>query len=97
MTIAEMDSLEQFLAAPKPAWCIPTDLTVMAVLIACAGTYPGHEAVCTRCAIRDLKSLYRALKRLEAAGWLEKHDGGYRAVPSKFPKAEATASAVGGE
>jgi hypothetical protein len=70
--------LREFVNAPKPAWCIPSDVAVMSALIVLnSAEYPGHEAVGARCAIRDSKAVMRSLKRLEAAGWVIKFDGTY--------------------
>jgi hypothetical protein len=86
------EALKRFLAAPKPAWCIPADVAVMAVLIACQNEpYPGHPAVSNRAGLSavDVKSAMRALKRLEAAGWIvPKDEGGYRIEPDKLPKGQ---------
>jgi hypothetical protein len=88
--------LRQFLAVPKPDWAIPTDVAVMCVLITChGGEYIGHGALGDRCAIRDSKSVLRSLKRLEAAGWVQKHDGGFRVLPDKFPKADEATKKAG--
>lgn len=93
-------ALTQFLLAPKPSWCIPADVAVLAVLAAGQDKpYPGHSIVSARSGLSaiDVKSLMRALKRLEAAGWIENHiekqgnvyQGGYTVVFDKLPKGES--------
>jgi hypothetical protein len=82
-------ALTQFLLAPKPSWCIPADVAVLAVLAAGQDKpYPGHSVVSARSGLSaiDVKSLQRALKRLEAAGWIEKKNDHYTVVIDKLPK-----------
>lgn len=91
------EQLRQFLAVPKPAWAIPTDVSCLCVLIACQNEpYPGHSVISARVGLSavDVKSLMRSLKRLEAAGWVVKQDGGYKVCPDKFPKAEDAAKST---
>jgi hypothetical protein len=95
------EALKQFLLAPKPSWCIPADVAVLAVLSAGLDKpYPGHSIVSARAGLssHDVKSLMRALKRLQAAGWIqmqkEKTDYqnvqyGFTVVFDNLPKGES--------
>jgi hypothetical protein len=64
----------------------------MSVLIVCQHEpYAGHSVTSSRAGLSavDVKSAMRALKRLEAAGWIiPKDEGGYKVVPDKLPKGE---------
>jgi DNA-binding MarR family transcriptional regulator len=77
--------LREFLSATKPDWTIPTDVLLMAQLIALVGEYPGHEAMSARCSLKDAKAVMRSLKRLEAAGWITKTDGEYTVQAGTLP------------
>jgi hypothetical protein len=84
-------ALTHFLLASKPTWCIPTDVVVLAVLTAGQDKpYPGHSIVSARAGLSatDVKLLMRALKRLEAAGWIEKNEDSYIVLFNKLPKGE---------
>jgi hypothetical protein len=68
------DILRKFILAPKPDWMLASDVTVTAALIAADGRYPGHDAMCARCAIAQA-ALLRSYSKLSAAGWLVKQSG----------------------
>jgi hypothetical protein len=64
------DALVKFLSAPKPAWCIVSDVLLTALLIVHSDKdYPGHAAVAEQMAVTP-GAILRSLGRLTAAEWV---------------------------
>lgn len=84
----KVETLKEFLATPKPEWCLPVDVVLLAQLVLDEGKpYAGHEALAARCGLRDDKAIVRSLGRLKAAGWIIKGDkGSYSVQADKLPK-----------
>ena len=78
--------LHAFLSAPKPERCIPIDVALTTQLILLDGKYPGHVFIGPLIGSKDTKGILRALKRLEAAGWIIKQERTYIIQPDKLPK-----------